>query len=592
MRGLVLLMAAPLLGAGLAAEEAQMSHHLSHQMGSSDPSDGDTPSSTEPLVPVPHKQKNHHGMPILQMPLEPEERLFWESYSTETYFNTPSSKRWALFTHMASYLFSFVFLYPMVLVFWNTNHSLYLPSLTVHAALVLVSCASLWIFNGSIRDLYPNNAFTKMSMVLFLATICHWVIALSAVAYRFLDLDPPHFDYDQLENDLTPVISSDHTLRGLSSSSRTHSFDLNSYGEEALKTSNNAMFPTKSAKVPDFFLKFPAFKRVTQAYGKTALALTSVCNWGLFAFFLVYFPTGIATYLVYGNDRFFFNMLAHFIKGGVFFVLGLVYLARYSGAFKNKGWAWNHKFVPGNAASNFWIRWLSSGLCSMELVESALILFYGATNVFMEHLSNPGGEFSAKDLQHVSIAFIFIGCGLCGVLLEKNLSDWRFHKATDNLSLVGSQDQVSRIVKATPGYSPNPFPVLTIYWTGYLMSLHEQASKLSSTLHQQWGNLFVLACAFRIITYIYMTIAPANPKYLTKPLYPMTELLVSFGLICGGMIFIESCDPVVYLLEYHGYTPMFTFNISLGLVALIMAWVIGVFSMKDGIIARRSRTYH
>ena len=49
---------------------------------------------------------------------------------------------------------------------------------------------------------------------------------------------------------------------------------------------------------------------------------------------------------------------------------------------------------------------------SAEFVESALIFFYGSTNVFLEHLGGWGGEWNAQDLEHMSIAVLFIGGGL------------------------------------------------------------------------------------------------------------------------------------------------------------------------------------
>lgn len=47
-----------------------------------------------------------------------------------------------------------------------------------------------------------------------------------------------------------------------------------------------------------------------------------------------------------------------------------------------------------------------------ELVESALILFYGSTNIFLEHLGGWGGEWTAQDLEHMAITVLFIGGGL------------------------------------------------------------------------------------------------------------------------------------------------------------------------------------
>ena len=49
---------------------------------------------------------------------------------------------------------------------------------------------------------------------------------------------------------------------------------------------------------------------------------------------------------------------------------------------------------------------------SAEFVESALIFTYGSTNIFLEHLGNWGGAYSAQDLEHISITVLFIGGGL------------------------------------------------------------------------------------------------------------------------------------------------------------------------------------
>lgn len=542
------------------------------------------------LIPVPHKASHHHGVPILHTHLEPEERLYWEHYSTETYYNTPSSRRSALWLNIGLYVSTFVFLYPIVLVLWNIHHYLYLPALTVHTVLVVALVLNYWVFMGSVKkDLFPKNAFGPMTVFLFLGEIVHWAVAALAVAYRYLNIDD-EFDYEELQHGhdhLDSIHSPELTLRD--SNLHLSSFELEDMADldGHLKTSNGLMLPRERSRISQVLLRFPLFKKATQVGGKTALACTGVLNWALFAYFLIYLPTGVATYGIYGLDGTMFNMLAHFIKGGVFFVLGMVSLARYSGAFSNKGWAWNHRFVTAkqNAASN-WLRFQSSGLWTMEFVELALILFYGSTNIFMEHFAAAGGPWTAKDLQHASIAFIYIGCGLCGVLVERKLSSWRHLKALDNLSFVAEPKTLATVVKATPGFSPNPFPILTIYWTGVIMSKHEQASPLSTEIHVQWGNMFVIGCVFRLITYLYCALVPANTRSLTLASSPMTELVVSFALICGGLIFMESCDPIIHLFEYYGFTPMFTLNVSLGVVALIMAWEMSVFAIKDALVNR------
>ncbi len=49
---------------------------------------------------------------------------------------------------------------------------------------------------------------------------------------------------------------------------------------------------------------------------------------------------------------------------------------------------------------------------SAEFVESALIFFYGSTNIFLEHLGGSSSEWSAQDMEHLAITVLFIGGGL------------------------------------------------------------------------------------------------------------------------------------------------------------------------------------
>jgi hypothetical protein len=96
-----------------------------------------------------------------------------------------------------------------------------------------------------------------------------------------------------------------------------------------------------------------------------------------------------------------FSGLAHFIKGGVFFWYGILTLSRWAGCFADVGWAWNIK--PKTQGG-----WRPTA----EFVESFLIFFYGSTNVFLEHLAAWGAEWSAQDLEHISITTMFFGGGL------------------------------------------------------------------------------------------------------------------------------------------------------------------------------------
>lgn len=542
-------------------------------------------SSTHEVVPTPHVEHHHHGIPILQTELLPEEREFWERYNTTTFFTVESDRKASLYWHIALTLMPFVFLYPVCLVLNNVGSYWYYPLLFTHSASVLVGLINLSVFVRSVPDIYPNNAYNKMSVILGISTIVHAVFAILNFGYKAArSKDAILADYVTVyDGENQESCTSPSTTLYDTSRDNSHSLDRDASMDFNLKTSLDSMITAKTCgnKFLNNITGSPAVNYMVNFFGNFSVYIFNFLNWSHFFYYLVYLPTAIATFGCFGQDEYVFSLLAHFIKGGVFFSLGLLYLARYCGAFKNKGWAWNHKFINDYELKlSRWNRIQTKGLCTIEMIESSLILFYGCTNIFMEHLANAGGEWSAKDLQHASIAFIYIGCGMCGVLTEFKLASWRFEKATSNFESFNKESLSSKIVKAAPGFSPNPFPILTIYWTGVLMSQHAQASMLSTQIHTQWGNLFMLGTVFRFITYLLLLILPAN-KDLTKPIRPISELLVSFALLCGGLIFMESCDPIVYSFEYRGFTSMFTLNVSLGFVTLLMSLEMGVFAFKD-----------
>jgi hypothetical protein len=86
-------------------------------------------------------------------------------------------------------------------------------------------------------------------------------------------------------------------------------------------------------------------------------------------------------------------------------------------------------------------------------------------------------------------------------------------------------------------FSVNPIPALVILLLGIIMSSHHQASMVSTMVHKQWGNLLLGASFARALSYVLVYLRPPNSIF---PSRPPTELLASFGLIAGGMIFMAS----------------------------------------------------
>jgi hypothetical protein len=102
------------------------------------------------------------------------------------------------------------------------------------------------------------------------------------------------------------------------------------------------------------------------------------------------------------------------IKGGIFFWYGILTLARWSGAFADFGWAWNVK-PPAAVVGR-----RTAAAPTAEFTESLLIFIYGSSNIFLEHLAAWGGEWTAQDLEHVSITIMFFGGGLVSCDLVQN----------------------------------------------------------------------------------------------------------------------------------------------------------------------------
>ena len=132
-------------------------------------------------------------------------------------------------------------------------------------------------------------------------------------------------------------------------------------------------------------------------------------------------------------------------------------------------------------------------------------------------------------------------------------------------------------VPSTYGFSLNPLPGLIIMLLGLMMSSHHQASMVSTMIHKQWGTLFVAAALGRGVTYILTYLSP--PTSLL-PSRPPSEIVVSFCLISGGLIFMASSKDTVKGIETNDLNAMFIFTVMMGLTAFLMAWTVLVMAIK------------
>ncbi|EFQ30487.1 hypothetical protein CGRA01v4_10040 [Colletotrichum graminicola] len=290
---------------------------------------------------------------------------------------------------------------------------------------------------------------------------------------------------------------------------------------------------------------------------------------------------GIVTYGRFFEGNGIFSGLAHWIKGGIFFWLGLLTLGRWTGSFGEVGWAWN---VRPKRADGKWRP-------SAEFVESALIFVYGSTNIFLEHLGNWGGEYSAQDLEHISITVLFIGGGLVGMLIESSRIRDFLNTTVINAAAITPErtyDEEERETLQPPKqyeFSINPIPALVILLLGIMMSSHTQHSMVSSMVHKQWGNLLTGASFSRGLTYVIMYLKPPQS---VLPSRPPTELLAAFGLISGGIIFMASASDTIEGMEHYNLDAMFMYTVTMGLVGLLMAWEIIVLAIKGWAVRKET----
>ncbi|KAK9473718.1 uncharacterized protein V1510DRAFT_413697 [Dipodascopsis tothii] len=536
------------------------------------------------------------------------------NYDETSYLNMPE-QRPLLVAHIVLMTLAFFGLLPVSLMLSVARSPLFLAVHSVFLATVGLGMAPILVYKSATPDLYPNNIHHKLGFVVLALLAAHFGAAVvRAVLDWSFEKRSGHRRVASHDDRAELGASLGSTLAGHSMTSvlRTHdaaaparpsddsghvgsgspNLGFSPYQDDTVVDDDSAdimlgekAYGTLEHRVENWLMRNVVFGRFSPlAYVSTdvlagcrtaANVVFGVLNRPLVVIGFAQIVSGAITATGMGHGDKIFGLLAHLIKGGVFLWLGVLTLGRWLGAFAEYGWAWNVR--PASAARNRYIT------CSMETVESGLIFFYGITNVFLEHLGNKDGKWSHKDLQHVSIAFMFIGGGLGGLLLEsravRQLLNATLDQAMSARALASTYATASPAHQepATYAFSFNPFPLFTIFFTGVLMSQHQQATELATKIHMQWGYLLCIAAVFRFATYVIYFLAPPQ-SYLSGR--PLTEILVSFCLMAGGFIFMLSNTETVQAMIYRGVDAMFTMNITVGLATLVMSWIIVLMALK------------
>ncbi|CCG80720.1 Uncharacterized membrane protein C3B8.06 [Taphrina deformans PYCC 5710] len=263
---------------------------------------------------------------------------------------------------------------------------------------------------------------------------------------------------------------------------------------------------------------------------------------------------GIATYCGLFTDHEIFNGLAHWIKASIFLLYGIWVFMRYLGYGSRRGHAWNSSLKRYTSA---------------ETIECALIFTYGISNLFLERLGHSDEPISHTDIQHMSIAAMFACAGCIGLLLESQSVQDILHRSEQSSS------------KRSRTKTTNVLPAIVVFFTGLLMSQHNQDSQFATDLHKTWGYYFCIASVFRLLTYCLTFLAPSSSTSSRPP----SEVLVSFTLIAGAIVFMMSARDAAQVLEYYHIDLMFAISLSVAGALAIMVWTMYIMILK-GLHAR------
>jgi len=132
----------------------------------------------------------------------------------------------------------------------------------------------------------------------------------------------------------------------------------------------------------------------------------------------------------------------------------------------------------------------------------------------------------------------------------------------------------------------NVLPGLIILLLGIMMSSHHQDSMVSTMVHAQWGNLLVGFSLARGVTYIITYISPPTSVFASRP---PSELISSFCLIAGGLLFMASTKDIIHIMEVNKLNAMFLFTVTMGFTVFLMAWEIIVLALKGWATRREQR---
>ncbi|KAH9845199.1 putative membrane protein, partial [Teratosphaeria destructans] len=523
-----------------------------------------------------------------------------------SYFRHGKYTGWVL-GHIALMISAWVFAMPVAIMLSTARSRYHLPAQVVFHILNGLGIFTGFVYNQSTPDLWEHNSHHPLGWAVVGFTIA-WTLISFFTAYsndksKQSEARPETMQFRRMEQAYMYASlasgAASPTWRDSGIGSRQNSSDSIFQKHEPMQDIEQGDDEGDDEPEQRGFLGNDKVGRSISRYTKrfsTAKATSIVRLIQMFlekVLLLCGFAALASGFVIYGGlarKKEVFSVLAHFIKGGIFFWYGLLTLGRWMGAFTEFGWAWNIR--PDYPLVERW----KTRIPSAEFTESFVIWLYGASNVFLEHLGNAGGEWTPQDFEHVSITILFFGGGLLGMIIDssslRNLVNTpvmvqksRDEELADGMtssSRFGSHEDASDAAQQweepkTYEFPLNPMPALVIMLLGMMMSAHKQNSMVSTMMHGQWGGLFTGFALSRAATYLLMYLKPPTSHFSARP---PTELVAAYCLSFGGIMFMLSSHDTVWAIESNGLDAMTVFTITAGLTGIILAWEVICFAIK------------
>lgn len=547
------------------------------------------------------------------------------SHGPPNYFRHPHYAGW-MYAHIALMIISWIFVMPVSLMLSVARSRYSIPTQLVFHIINGLGIFTGFVYNHATPDLYEHNSHHPIGWTVTAMTILWTIISLfNAVgeARSRRKASASHSaslrnmaQHDRLQHywDTAATRSSGDSAQGSARTSATllgsrqnsqdsvfhkledtlpHNADVEQ--EDPESDSHSLLAGQKVDRVLSRYVE-----RFTKGrFGRTIRISQTILEKVILLLGFVGIATGFVVWGGIFRGTELFSGLAHFIKGGIFFWYGLLTLGRWMGAFTEFGWAWNIRPAHPLVA-----RW-KTRVPSAEFVESAVIFTYGASNIFLEHITAWGKAWSPEDIEHVSITLLFFGGGLLGMIVQSSRLQ-RLLNTTVEVQKLDQAEAEANDLSSPPhdfhhtttahatdhwqhpptSHTPlNPLPALTILLLGITMSSHHQTSPTSTMLHSQWGHLLSAFSLSRLATYALLYLRPPPSHF---PSRPPSELLASFCLTAGGMIFMLSARNSVEAMELNGVGAMAVSTVVMGCAAVVLGWAVVVFAVK-GWAVRKER---